>query len=209
MSEDAQKAAQKKQQDHDKSRNEFFAAKMVRSGTSAFTAAQYNAVDERISAIDLMQAMDGMADEVKGGSTASLEQSLVNQFATLNVMFESLAGRAKAQTDLKAIETLLRLSLKCQAQARQTAESIGNLKNPATFIKNQQVNMAAGPQQVNNGVNSGPKKSESAPNEVLSENHENHAKNHQSQRLDTPEEATTIGAHPRREAVGAVNRAKN
>jgi hypothetical protein len=190
-------------QDRDKARNEFFASQMVRSGTSAFVAAQYNAVDARVSATDLMQAMEGMADEVKSGSTASLEQSLVNQFATLNVMFESLAGRAKAQTDLKAMETLLRLSLKCQAQARQTAESIGNLKNPATFIKNQQVNMAAGPQQVNNGSNLGLKNSETAPNE-LKEHHENH---HQQQQLDAPAKATTIGTGTRREAVGAIYRA--
>ncbi|MFW9620806.1 MAG: hypothetical protein ACMV16_01390 [Macromonas sp.] len=190
-------------QDHDKARNEFFASQMVRSGTSAFVAAQYNAVDARVSATDLMQAMDGMASEVQAGSTDSLEQALVNQFATLAVMFEALAGRAKAQTDLKAMDTLLRLSLKCQAQARQTAESIGNLKNPATFIKNQQVNMASGPQQVNNGVNSGLRKSESAPNELLNATHENQ----QPQCLDAPEEARTVGAHPRREAVGAVNRA--
>lgn len=69
--------------------------------------------------------------------------------------------------------------------------------------------MTSGPQQVNNGASSSPKKSESAPNEVLNSNHENHAENHQLQRLDTPEEATTVGTHPRREAVGAVNRAKN
>jgi hypothetical protein len=79
------------------------------------------------------------------------EALLVAQAHTLNALFNHLTRLAYRNWDnFDATERLLRLALKAQTQSRATVETLGNIKNPPTFIA-QQANIAHGPQQVNNG----------------------------------------------------------
>ena len=53
---------------------------------------------------------------------------------------------------LGATETYMRLALKAQSQCRATLESLSEIRNPRSVAFVRQANIAAGHQQVNNGV---------------------------------------------------------
>lgn len=80
-----------------------------------------------------------------------VEAMLLGQAHALQSMFADLAYRAKHQTGLAAIQTIIGLALKAQSQCRATLQTLSDVKNPkqATFIK--QANIAS-QQQVNNGT---------------------------------------------------------
>ena len=77
---------------------------------------------------------------------------LVAQAHTLDMIFNTLARRANGQEHLKNWETFMRLALKAQSQCRTTIETLAAIKNPAPVAFVRQANIAAGPQQVNNGI---------------------------------------------------------
>jgi hypothetical protein len=90
-------------------------------------------------------------NKLEKGSMAQCEAMLFGQANALQSIFTSLARRAICQEQLLQYETHLRLALKAQNQCRATLETLAAIKNPpVVFAK--QANIAAGPQQVNNGV---------------------------------------------------------
>jgi hypothetical protein len=88
---------------------------------------------------------------------------LLSQAVALELMFTSLARRAKAQEQLLQYETHMRFALKAQNQSRATLQALIQLKQPSqtTFVK--QANIAQGHQQVNNL----PEKNITPQNELL------------------------------------------
>lgn len=91
---------------------------------------------------------------VGGGDLGRAEEMLIAQAHSLDAIFGILARRAalNAGEYMAACETYLRLALKAQSQCRATLETLAMIKNPPSVAFVRQANIAAGPQQVNNGL---------------------------------------------------------
>src|SRR5512135_1761772 len=91
---------------------------------------------------------------VEQGNLHRAEAMLIVQAQTLDAIFSELSRRAALNMSeyLSATETYLRLALKAQSQCRATLETLAAIKNPQPVAFVRQANIAAGPQQVNNGV---------------------------------------------------------
>jgi hypothetical protein len=97
-----------------------------------------------------MQVLEKTIQQIQSGDLSKIEEMYISQAIALEVMFASLARRAKAQDKLLQYETHMRLALKAQNQCRATLQALVQLKQPnnTQFIK--QANIAQGHQQVNN-----------------------------------------------------------
>lgn len=116
--------------------------------------------------IDFVLALGILQEEVlkvRGGDLSKIEEMLLSQAVALELMFTSLARRAKTQEQLLQYETHMRFALKAQNQSRATLQTLIQLKQPSqtTFVK--QANIAQGHQQVNNF----PEKNITPQNELL------------------------------------------
>lgn len=126
-------------------------AKLVTTSVlAAGTIKSYSGAGEDLEVTDLVAEMRKAGDEAVAGDMSRVERMLVNQLVALDAMFNNLAQRSFKQDTFKGIETLMRLGLKAQAQARATAEALAVIKNPMPYIK--QANISGGHQQVNNAV---------------------------------------------------------
>jgi len=145
-------------------------AALVTDGTlTAATLQTYANAGPELGITELVSAMRKAGDETVAGDMGRFERVLTHQFLTLDQLFNNLAQRSVRQDSFRGIETLLRLALKAQSQARATAETLALMKNPMPYIR--QANIANGPQQVNNGVRAG--KNQNPPNELLEHQHGN------------------------------------
>jgi|JI6StandDraft_1071083.scaffolds.fasta_scaffold64351_1 hypothetical protein len=140
--------------------------------------------------------------EVKDGDLSCAEMTLAAQANTLDLIFNSLVGKASNSEQLTQFETYMRMALKAQNQCRTTYEALAEIKNPKpmAFIKQQNVGLN---QQINNDA--APlthEKSVNSSNELLEENQH-------GQWLDTRTTGTTIRTDQELEAVGVIDRSKN
>jgi hypothetical protein len=122
----------------------------------------------------IYEALRDTATAVKRGDLGSAETMLVAQAATLNALFVELTRRSGVNMGeyLDAADRYMRLALKAQAQCRATLETLATIKNPPVVYA-RQANIAAGPQQVNNGVAPPPAgENQNRPNKLLEERHE-------------------------------------
>jgi len=124
---------------------------------------------------EMVQSLQEAGEVVNRGDLSNAERILNAQALTLNAIFAELARRAAVNMGehLGAMETYMRLALKAQSQSRATFETLAAIKNPP-IVYARQMNVANGPQQVNNSVaNPGDaplphtKKSEIRPNKLL------------------------------------------
>lgn len=129
------------------SQSQMAAELATRGAMSAMTLTGYTRV-QGLETADMLASLKKAGDEVVGNDMSRVERTLANQFITLDAMFNDLAQRASQHTDYRGIETLMRLALKCQAQSRNTAEALAEIKNPTRFIGHQ--TNVAHTQQVNN-----------------------------------------------------------
>jgi hypothetical protein len=142
-------------------------------------------------------------EEIRRGNLSKLEEMLYSQAVALNMMFTSLSRKASIQTNADIRATITNLALKSQNQSRNTIQTLINLKQPnqTAFIK-QQMNVANGHQQINNGVaQPSPEKFSNVRNELLEEKN--------GEWLDRGTKAKTKGVNTELEAVGKVYRGKN
>lgn len=117
--------------------------------------------------------IDVFRERIRGvvqGEMAYPEAMLASQATTLNALFISLAHRAGRNmgVNMEAAERYMRLALKAQSQSRTTIEAIAEIKNPRQVAFVRQANIAAGNQQVNNGVAPArAEESQTKPNKLL------------------------------------------
>ena len=140
-----------------------------------------------------MKVLERTTKQIKSGDLSKIEEMYISQAMALEVMFASLARRAKAQDKLLQYETHMRLALKAQNQCRATLQALVQLKQPSqtTFVK--QANIAQGHQQVNNLA----EKNITPQNELLKDNYA---------KLDSGTTAKAKGIDTTLEALGTVNR---
>ena len=153
--------------------------------------------------------MMGTAKDATAGDLEMLERMLCGQAQVLNTMFCELARRAAANMGqhLDATETYLRLALKAQAQSRATVETLAEIKNPRSVAFVKQANIAAGPQQVNNGARASHARAGENPNPA---NELLEAPTHEHQQRMVPRaQAAPARGDTTLEAVGAVHRAED
>lgn len=120
----------------------------VRAINAAERGTQWGA---SLDAEGTMQELGRLGDQVNAGDLSRPERMLITQAVTLEALFTRLTERAVAQSGLPQFEAFMRLGLKAQAQSRLALEALATLKHgPAILARNAQVNVAHGPQQVNN-----------------------------------------------------------
>ena len=97
----------------------------------------------------IMRAIMGQIERVKAGDLSDIERRLVAHIATLDSLFHEFMDKAKAAPSPRMLEMYTRMALKAQSQAIRAAEAISGMKMGPLIVA-KQVNMANGPQQVNN-----------------------------------------------------------
>ena len=140
-----------------------------------------------------MEVLKNTTQQIKSGDLSKIEEMYISQAVALEVMFASLARRARAQDNLLQYETHMRLALKAQNQSRATLQALVQMKQPSntTFVK--QANIAQGHQQVNNLA----EKNITPQNELLKADYA---------QLDTGTTPTPKGIDSTLEALGEINR---
>jgi len=178
------------------SKDEAIAEKILQP--SALSSAVIESYKDNIQgdSLDFVLALgilEGEVSKVQSGDLTKIEEMLLSQAVALELMFTSLARRAKAQEQLLQYETHMRFALKAQNQSRATLQALIQLKQPSqtTFVK--QANIAQGHQQVNNL----PEKNITPQNELLRGKHA---------KLDSRATPTTEGVNSTLEAMDKINR---
>ncbi|MBT8621980.1 hypothetical protein [Polynucleobacter paneuropaeus] len=143
-----------------------------------------------------IKTLEKTIQQITSGDLSKIEEMYISQAMALEVMFTSLARRAKAQEKLLQYETHMRFALKAQNQCRATLQALVQLKQPSntTFVK--QANIAQGHQQVNNLA----EKNITPQNELLKGSYA---------QLDTGTTPTPTGIDTTLEALGEINGRKN
>jgi hypothetical protein len=182
---------------------------------AAATLKEFNKGSDNIEVVGLMDALVEQVAQTNANDLKRAEAILISQAHTLDALFNTLARRSALNLGehMGAAETYLRLALKAQSQCRATLETLATIKNPSPVAFVRQANIAAGPQQVNNGTSGDTtagtindprtharEKFSNSTNELL----ENH---HERVELKTPDAA--VGADPALETVGGIERTKD
>jgi hypothetical protein len=129
----------------------------------------------------------------------------MNQATALHALFGRLAERGMGCDQAPAFEANMRIALRAQAQCRATLETLAMIKNPAPVAFVRQANIAAGPQQVNNG----PASAEASRARETENQQTKLLEAQDGQRLDTRATGTAGATDPALETVGAVNRTED
>jgi hypothetical protein len=157
--------------------------------------------------LTLSAAMTSLLAErkkINQGNLESAENMLMMQAHTLNIMFNSLANQAIANSEfVPHFEMFMRLAFKAQSQSRATLETLGKIKNPPQVAFVKQANIGHN-QQVNNGALKSTSRTEEIKNQQTQLLEEQHG-----ERLDIRTQGQTINANKELEAVGKVYRAEN
>lgn len=111
-----------------------------------------------LSITEMVASLKDHGKRVNANDLAAAEQMLTAQSIALNAIFAEMARRSALNMGeyLDASDRYMRLALKAQGQCRATVETLAAIKNPPVVYA-KQANITNGPQQVNNGVSSGPK----------------------------------------------------
>jgi hypothetical protein len=151
-------------------------------------------------------ALSDRARDVRQNNLKSVEDMLTAQASALNAIFLQLAQRSHVNLGeyINAAERYMRLALKAQSQCRATLETLAAIKNPPVVYA-RQANIAAGHQQVNNGVDTPAReqKSKDLPNELLE------APSETTDGLDTRASRAPVGSNPELETVAPIDRTTN
>lgn len=181
---------------------------------SVLTTYSRDTYSDEISLTDTYSELMRLSDASTAGDLAHVERLLSSQMLALNAVFAGLAHRSKSNAQagyLGAADTYMRLALRAQAQCRQTAQTLFEMKNPRPVAFVQQANISTGPQQVNNGPKSGSvsntrtgaraEKSDLAPSKLLEAGN--------GERLDFGAKGSAGGTDSEMATVGAFDRAEN
>lgn len=164
-----------------------------------------------LSLMDMARELRDQGQAVNRGDLAALERLLTAQALSLNAIFGELARIAQCNLFKvpEVADRYLRLALKAQSQSRATVETLAAIKNPPVVFA-RQMNVAHGPQQVNNGTapnstpaTARPQETNSEPTELLEDSTDGRTQ------LDTRATPATGRTHQDLATVGAVNRAAN
>lgn len=170
-------------------------------------AAAHKATLPGLDLNELVNELSDQALKVTGGDLGRVEAVLVSQLHTLDTMFSALLKRAMAQDALPQYEAHMRFALRAQAQARATAEAIGQLKNPTVLIT-RQANIGENI-MVNNAVSRPVRAGAQARDETAIAPSELLGADDGSNRLDTGAAGAAGRRDPAVATVGEIDRAED
>lgn len=169
--------------------------------SGAYTVRRMNSPASDELTIDaLVTELEAQGKAVSEGNLKRGEQMLAVQAHTLDAIFGLCARRSQGNMGEypQTAELYMRMALRAQSQCRATWETLATMKNPpAMFVR--QANIAAGPQQVNNGPTpepSRPRETENKPNRLLEAEHE---------RMDTRAAALAGRGNPTLATLGEID----
>lgn len=154
----------------------------------------------KIDITETFEILKRNGQAVVSGDLSLAERGLATQAQTLDCMFHSLVNKALSHTNLEPFKTMMNLALKAQNQSRMTWETLGLLKNPQPYVRQQNV---AQQQIVNNGNLAHADKNQKATNELLEDTR------HEQEWMDARTPQTAVRADKELEAVATVNRSKD
>ncbi len=169
--------------------------------------------DDNLDINHLAKELRDQSAAVRKGDMSRAESMLISQAHTLDALFGNLARRAQGNIEggyLGATETYLRLALRAQNQCRLTLETLSAIKNPpVVFAK--QMNVAHGPQQVNNGIASNPPPAaRDVPHTLENETKQNELGEQHYELLENPGASSLTGrAVQEPQTMGAIHRAED
>lgn len=169
--------------------------------------------DDNLDINHLAKELRDQSAAVRKGDMSRAESMLISQAHTLDALFGNLARRAQGNIEggyLGATETYLRLALRAQNQCRSTLETLSAIKNPpVVFAK--QMNVAHGPQQVNNGIASNsPLVARDVPHALENETKQNELGEQRYELLENPGASSlTRRAMQEPQTMGAIHRAED
>ena len=169
--------------------------------------------DDNLDINHLAKELRDQSAAVRKGDLSRAESMLISQAHTLDALFGNLARRAQGNIEggyLGATETYLRLALRAQNQCRSTLETLSAIKNPpVVFAK--QMNVAHGPQQVNNGIASNlPPVAKDIPHTLENETKQNELGERHHELLENSGASRLTGrAVQEPQTVGAIHRAED
>lgn len=156
---------------------------------------------EDLEVENVAHALQTQNEALKVNDSTRMEQILMMQAQTLDLLFHKQIRRANNQEILSTFKAHYDLGLKAQRQCRSTIEALAEMKNPKPYIQNNRAQY----QQVNNGVPEPRAHGENSKqsNELLED------KSNDGQWLDTGAPETASGNDKELEAVGAKHRAED
>lgn len=92
------------------------------------------------------------ARKASEGDLSGLEQMLVSQATTLDVLFNNMVRKGDNAEYLNKFEAYTKLALRAQSQCRNTITAVAEIKNPKGVFVSGQANISSGHQQVNNSA---------------------------------------------------------
>jgi len=128
---------------------------------SAATINEYANSPEDLDLQSTMTCLEKQVEQVTDGNIDSIEQMLLLQACTTNVIANNLFRKAHYADVLVKFDSYMKYGLRAQSQSRATLETLANIKNPKAYLT--QTNIAHN-QQVNNEFLA---KNRNRPNEVL------------------------------------------
>ncbi len=106
-------------------------------------------VEDGLAAQAVLHAITEQAQRVNAGDLRDVEAQLVASIATLDALFHRYIAKSEQAPSPRMQEMYAKMAFKAKGQAIRAAEALTGIKaGPLVIAK--QVNMANGPQQVNN-----------------------------------------------------------
>ena len=106
-------------------------------------------VEDGLPAQSVLRAISEQAQRVNSGDMRDIETRLVASIATLDDLFHRYIAKSEEAPSPRMQEMYAKMAFKAKGQAIRAAEALSGIKAGPLVIA-RQVNMATGPQQVNN-----------------------------------------------------------
>lgn len=168
---------------------------------AASTYGAFKHKEETFSFEGMKGALEAQNEALRSNDLTCVENMLLAQAHTLDMLFHKEARRAINQDYINQFKIHMDMAFKAQRQCRATLEALAEIKNPRPYIQNNKAQY----QQVNNGV----AESRAREKNLKSANGLLEDKSNDGQWLDTGTPETAGGNDKELEAVGAKHRAKD
>ncbi len=123
-------------------------AQAATNGVAA-AAVTISMLGDGLSANAVLDAIKAQAASVNAGDMRGVEAQLVASIATLEALFHRYIAKSEDAPSPRMQEMYAKMAFRAKGQAIRAAEALSGIKaGPLVIAK--QVNMATGPQQVNN-----------------------------------------------------------
>jgi hypothetical protein len=175
-----------------------FASPIVQASN---TYLAYKHKEEFLEYEEIVIELELQTKALRSNDMSRVEDILMAQAQTLDLLFHKQARKASAQQYLNQFKVHMDIFLMARRQSRSTLEALAEIKNPKPYIQNNRAQY----QQVNNGVSESHARGENikSSNELLED------KTHEQEWMDTGTPETAGGDDKELETVGTKHRSKN